>query len=252
MREGEWGIVGMFLDRCLVRCCTLHANSASTLWAILPAKHQKHINTLYLYRATEMWNFGNCSYLCWSWKSWPWLEFHGYKHQEQRFLIYLIPQSFIHNRSLSLMIKVLQFITQTQSGPPAPQSVIIEWPINQVACSVNKLTGTVFLVLGHLSQLCQCVPCLSVDDCWCCIVSLLQLQFGRHCDLGFDLGSFIIQQCCKARRAWKEEGVVFQLGTSPHSLISASSASFSVALIIVPPLEPHIFVTERQHVTLLD
>lgn len=42
------------------------------------------------------------------------------------------------------------------------------------------------------------------------------------------------------------------LYSSSSSVASVSSASFSVTLTIVSPLEPHIFVTKRQHAFLLD
>lgn len=54
------------------------------------------------------------------------------------------------------------------------------------------------------------------------------------------------------RWVWEEEAIVFQLGTFSSSLVSASGASFSVTLNIVPPLERHVFVTKTLHAILLD
>lgn len=50
--------------------------------------------------------------------------------------------------------------TQTNAkGFLAPRSVTTEWPINQVACSANKLTGTVFLGVDCLSLMCSMLLC---------------------------------------------------------------------------------------------
>lgn len=84
------------------------------------------------------------------------------------------------------------------------------------------------------------------------LCSLLQLQLGRHCDLccmcqiwalTLDPSSF----SNAARQAGLKRGRgCIPAGYFSSSLISASSASFSVVLIIVPPLEPHIFVIEME------
>lgn len=93
-------------------------------------------------------------------------------------------------------------------------------------------------------------PMLFADDCWWCIVCLLQLQGGRHCDvccmcqiwaLTLDPSSF--------SNAARLAGLGRRRGCVPagyfSSLVSASSASFFVTLITVPPLESRIFFSKK-------
>lgn len=55
----------------------------------------------------------------------------------------------------------------------------------------------------------------------------------------------------QSRQAWEEEGIVLQMGTSPPRSSVPLRASFSVTLIILPQIEPHITVTKRLHAILL-
>lgn len=91
-------------------------------------------------------------------------------------------------------------------------------------------------------------PCFCADDCWCCIVSLPQLQGGRCCHVCFmcqiwaltlDPSSF----SNAARQAGFGRGRSCITPGYFSLLVRASSASF---LIVVPPLA-HIFVAEGQH-----
>lgn len=49
----------------------------------------------------------------------------------------------------------------------------------------------------------------------------------------------------QSRQAWEEEGIVLQMGTSPPRSSVPLRASFTVTLIILPQIEPHIIVTKR-------
>ncbi len=133
-----------------------------------------------------------------------------------------------------------------QWDPLAPRSVTTEWPINQVACSVNKLTGTVFL------GVCRCF--VNVFHAFVRTTAGVAFSLRSSCR-GVDIVIFVVcarSAMLQGRRAWEEEGVVFQPGYFSSSLVSASCASFSVTLTIVPLLEPHVSVTKRQHATLPD
>lgn len=146
----------------------------------------------------------------------------------------------------------VHFTSQMQWDPLASLSVTTEWPIDQVACSVNKLTGTVFLGVDAAFSVCSMLLCG-----WLLVLHYLSALAagGRHCDvccmcqswaLNLDPTSF----CNAARQAGLGRGSGCILaGYFFSSLVSASSISFCVPLIIVPPLETHVFVSKRQRAT---
>lgn len=124
---------------------------------------------------------------------------------------------------------------------------------HQPSCLQCKQADRDCVSSSRLSVAALSMCSMPLCDCWC-LHLCPSCRGGRHCvvcsmcqiwALNLDHHSAILQ----GRRAWEEEGVVFQPGTSPpHSSVLHSLWRQSLCL----HWNPHIFVTKRQHATLTD